>query len=125
MRLNIEIRRLRTWVHNESKCTTKVISALSTSDPHLSVEIHRRWQLRKAVNNIHLQRLDAIEKLPGFTGIQGIGLKEGTTSLEAPSDAEREGRLEADIESLDNEMANDDFDEQLSTITDFMLGIHD
>lgn len=103
----------------------KVISTLSISDVPLSAEVQRRWQLRKAVNDVHLQRLNAVEKLPGFTGIRGIGLREGMTPLDVPSDVEEGERLEADLSALDNETANDHFDEQLSTITDFMLRIQD
>ena len=36
-----------------------------------------------------------------------------------------EERLEVDLDGLDNETVNNDLDEQLSTITDFMLQIQD
>ena len=58
------------------------------------------------------------KKKPGFTGTQGIGVSD------IPSGVDDEERLEADLNGLDNETANNDLDKQLSTITDFMLHIN-
>ena len=44
-RLNIEIQRLRTFIHNETIHTTQVISQLSLSDPRLATELQQWWQL--------------------------------------------------------------------------------
>ena len=44
-RLNIEIRRLRTSIHDETIHMMHVLSQLSMSDPLLATELHRRWQL--------------------------------------------------------------------------------
>ena len=73
----------------------------------------------KAVNHIHVQQLNAIKKLLGFTGTQGIGVSDISSGVD------NEERLEADLNGLDNETANNDLDKQLSTITDFMLQIQD
>ena len=72
----------------------KAIFALSISDPALSAEIQCQWQICKAVNHIHVQQLDSIEKLPGFTGTQGIGVSD------IPSGVDDEEKLEADLNGV-------------------------
>ncbi|KAM6494952.1 hypothetical protein JOM56_009575 [Amanita muscaria] len=54
-RLNIEIKRLRTWTYDESEHIATTINRLSTTDPLLSLEIQRRWSLCASINNLHLQ----------------------------------------------------------------------
>ncbi|KDQ59628.1 hypothetical protein JAAARDRAFT_83843, partial [Jaapia argillacea MUCL 33604] len=65
-RLNIEMCRLRTAMHDEAHHTRSVIKALSLTDSHLAAEIQRRWNLRQAVNSLHTVRLDRIELMAGF-----------------------------------------------------------
>lgn len=78
MRLNIEIQRLQTWIHDEAERTNSVIDELSTTDPLLASELCRQWTGRENINNRHLEILDTIEKLPGFLGKKGVGLRDGT-----------------------------------------------
>ncbi|KAG2738887.1 hypothetical protein P692DRAFT_201842716 [Suillus brevipes Sb2] len=72
-RLNVEIRRLRTFIHFEQSQVTTVIEDLRRSDATLGDELQRRWRSRAAINAVHLHRLDRIECLPGFSGLRGIG----------------------------------------------------
>ncbi|KIK32736.1 hypothetical protein CY34DRAFT_100864 [Suillus luteus UH-Slu-Lm8-n1] len=74
-RLNVEIRRLRTAIHDEQAQTIAVIEDLHLSDPKLAQELRRRWRLRGAINAVHLHRLDQIECLTGFSGVRGIGVR--------------------------------------------------
>ena len=131
-RLNVEMRRLRTWIHDEHQQMTAAITDLSKSDPSLSHELQHRWALRSAVNDIHLRRLDVIENLSGFTGIRGIGLRQGYTEVRRSQESEgltggeeSNTRVQgSDIDIIDNEMAHDDFNKHLTVVTDFMLTIN-
>jgi hypothetical protein len=78
-RLNVEVRRLRTSIHDEELRATAVINELSVSDPLLSLELQRQWRLRAGVNAVHAFRLDQIELQPGFSGTRGIGVKIGAS----------------------------------------------
>ncbi|KAG2337988.1 hypothetical protein BDR05DRAFT_894397, partial [Suillus weaverae] len=79
-RLNVEICRLRTAIHDEQVQTIAVIEDLHLSDPKLAQELRHRWRLHGAVNAVHLHRLDQIECLTGFSGIRGVGVHLQTTS---------------------------------------------
>lgn len=85
-RLNIEICRLRTFIHHETLQTNKVILHLTTTSPHLAAELKSRWHLRNAINTIHLQCLDLVEQSAGFTGVHGIGVPVSTPTGPNPSD---------------------------------------
>ncbi|OAX32642.1 hypothetical protein K503DRAFT_852090 [Rhizopogon vinicolor AM-OR11-026] len=73
-RLNVEVRRLRTFIHNEEMETKKVIKCLQSSNPPLALELQRQWQSRSAINSFHIFRLNQIEALPGFSGMRGVGI---------------------------------------------------
>lgn len=76
-RLNVEVRRLRTSIHDEEMKMTTVISGLLISNPRLSLELQRQWTARAAVNAVHTLRLDQIEFQPGFSGTAGVGVRLG------------------------------------------------
>ncbi|KAG1773750.1 hypothetical protein EV702DRAFT_1200889 [Suillus placidus] len=80
MRLNVEIRRLRTAIHAEQVQTTAVIEDLRLSDLKLAEELQRQWCSRAAINAVHLHRLDHIECLAGFSGVRGVGVRVQLTS---------------------------------------------
>jgi len=50
--LNVEMRCLQTWIHDEDQQMTTVIAELSNSDLLLSHELQHRWTLHSAVNDI-------------------------------------------------------------------------
>jgi len=83
-----------------------VLAKLEPTDPSLAAELQRRWNLRKAINSIHLQRLDMIESLPGFSGIRGSGTRHEMDYERAAEDCVQ---VEHEIET------------QLATITDFLV----
>ncbi|KAG1766386.1 hypothetical protein EV702DRAFT_929390, partial [Suillus placidus] len=76
-RLNIEVRRLWTAIHDEDAQMTATVNTLLDSHLALGQELQKRWKLRSAVNSVHLFRLDQIESQPGFSGIRGIGRRVG------------------------------------------------
>ena len=136
-RLNIEVRRLRTSIHDESIHTQKTISLLSTTNPDLAFELQHRWKLRNAVNRLHVQRLDAIENLSVYTGVRGIGtcLASASTSSSAvgsraEGDEHAGERVYDDVHGIDLNVVDDDEAEQegshdLEKVTDFVLTIVD
>lgn len=77
-RLNIEIRRLRTSIHDETMHTNKVLEDLAVGNPALHAEARRWWTLRSSVNKQHIQRLDEIERFTGFSGQRGVGVRIGS-----------------------------------------------
>ncbi|KAG1896068.1 uncharacterized protein F5891DRAFT_897396, partial [Suillus fuscotomentosus] len=66
IRLNIEIRRLRTAIHDETIDMSAVIDELLVANPLLAAELKRQWRSWAAINAVHTYRLDQIERLFGF-----------------------------------------------------------
>jgi hypothetical protein len=88
VRLNVEIRRLHTAVRDESQDVARCIKDLTTSSdtldvllvsvaPLLASEVCTRWQLKSRVNELHVHRLESIERTPGFNGTPGCGVQKG------------------------------------------------
>ncbi|KAG2152785.1 hypothetical protein DEU56DRAFT_868810 [Suillus clintonianus] len=74
-RLNVEVRRLRTAIHDEELGVSDVMQELLVSDPHLACELQRQYRSRLAINAVHCYRLSRIEKLAGFSGAKGVGVR--------------------------------------------------
>jgi hypothetical protein len=51
-----------------------VITDVLQWDHLLGIKLQRLYRLRAAVNAVHLQRLDALAKLDGYSGDQSIGV---------------------------------------------------
>lgn len=68
VRLNVEVRRLRTAILDEEKQISAVIEELVETDEFLAIELRRRHRSRSAVNRLHLDRLDRIQRKYGDVG---------------------------------------------------------
>lgn len=77
-RLNIEVRRLDTAIHDEEVHMVGTIDRLSRSNPLLATELQRQWKLRSLVNEVHKVRLTEIKALPHFSGFHSVGVQRGT-----------------------------------------------
>jgi hypothetical protein len=133
--LNIEIRRLRTAIHNEKADMEKAIATLSSSNPPLAAELRRRWQLRSSVNMVHLGCLDQIEALHGFSGIRGIGTWVGrqvdnltnidaASTIQLPADKVVEEVLAPELDMLAMH-ESDELLHDIVAVTNFVTSIND
>ena len=75
IRINVEMRRLRTAIHDEEKKISITIADLCQTDPLLGCELQCLHRSRAAINIIHLHRLDYIQKRYGCTVSCGIGVR--------------------------------------------------
>ncbi|KAG6373647.1 hypothetical protein JVT61DRAFT_6310 [Boletus reticuloceps] len=75
IRLNVEIRRLRTAIHDEEEEVSRTIASMHEVQPLLAAELRRRHQTRAAVNAIHLYRLNLIEEQYGLARRGEIGTR--------------------------------------------------
>ncbi|KAF7358843.1 hypothetical protein MSAN_01224200 [Mycena sanguinolenta] len=76
-RLNIEIKRLVTWIDDEDRFLRKKESEHKASNPPLAVQISRYRQRRARSDHNHMHRLWTLAKTPGFTGslVPGVSLE--------------------------------------------------
>ena len=108
-RLNIEVRRLDAWVTHENQVLKS--AADTATDPHLALELCRRYAERRRVNNIHRTRIGAIYNLEGYSG-PGPFVPEGNidgNTLEDP--------LGSGEELIDEE---EDVEEEVLWLGDFL-----
>jgi hypothetical protein len=136
-RLNIEIRRLRTFIQHENADLDLVITKLTTTAPLVAQELKHQRILRSSVNAVHIRRLNLIEQLPGFTGVKGsVGQREGQVDFEGTEvevvvdkgkSASKEVSGDEDNDQVDVSLGEEAFDnevrEGISAVVDFMDSI--
>ncbi|KZP18222.1 hypothetical protein FIBSPDRAFT_1046284 [Athelia psychrophila] len=105
-RTNIEIVRLRTFIRDDG-------SGLATVLAH-------KWQLRSAINNIHLNRLDAVADLPGYTGSRHCGTRIGGAEVVLE---EGDRRVTMTDDGDDDDIDDDSFQDNLNSLTDYVASL--
>lgn len=93
IRLNVEMRRLRTSIHKEEDKVLTVIMSLLETAPFLARELQRSHRPCTAVNSIHLHRLDQIQKQYGCAESCGTGVRLNRPLTIDLSDNQREDSI--------------------------------
>ncbi|KAK7023211.1 hypothetical protein R3P38DRAFT_2532020, partial [Favolaschia claudopus] len=88
-RLNVEIRRLVTWIDDEDKFLRGKYLSFKESDPSLAIQIDLYRRRRARFDRTHMERLWALAKTPGFTGSVSPGI-----SLERQAELARDMDVE-------------------------------
>lgn len=68
LRLNVEVRQLFNFIHDESHFLNKKIAELEDNDPELAYQVSKYRDERCRYNTLHLRHLDQLSALDGFTG---------------------------------------------------------
>ncbi|KAG1841143.1 hypothetical protein DFJ58DRAFT_666711 [Suillus subalutaceus] len=84
-RLNIEVRRLVTYIRDEDKYLRVCEDRLTVANPALAHQIAIHRNIRGRFNSRHIKRLNDISKLPGFNGTLVPGLSACTGIGESAS----------------------------------------
>lgn len=112
-RVNVEARRLRTFIEDEEEDLLWHVERLQATNPALSYQLRKRRTSLVAVNHIHRRRLTALEGLEGYSGIPTRGVRVGcaerprratpasssSMALDADDDSQSEG---GDVEHDDD-----------------------
>ena len=77
IRLNVEIRRLLTFLYDDHVDHYRAISANLTTNPTLAFEVSTRWQYRNKIHEEIVKRLLQTSRLPGFSGSLFHGERQG------------------------------------------------
>lgn len=80
IRLNTEVRRLATSIHDEEDDFVEVIAATKLTNPLLATELEDIVTRRVRVNNVHRNRIAQIYLLPVFDGDKTLGRRIGRAS---------------------------------------------
>ncbi|KAF7374056.1 hypothetical protein MSAN_00286500 [Mycena sanguinolenta] len=97
-RLNIEIKRVVTWIDDEDRFLRKKEKQYEESDPALAVQISRYRQRRARSDHTHMLRFWALAKTPGFTGSLVPGRSVERQELRRASRATQQSAAETEIE---------------------------
>ena len=115
-RLNVEVRRLLTWIHDENKHMQQVIKQLS-DEPHLADELRKRWALWLAVNQVHLERIKILQSKDYYTGLRGC--REVVGSLQPTNTPE--GVSSTEMTQNDQDIAEIEQEKDLEIVTKYYL----
>ncbi|EMD33917.1 hypothetical protein CERSUDRAFT_97846 [Gelatoporia subvermispora B] len=72
-RLNVEIPRLHTHIVLQRAAFKSAIQQTLETDPVLAAELRVRYRKYSRINFVHLRRIQAIARLPGFSGSWTVG----------------------------------------------------
>lgn len=112
-RLNIEVRRLDAWIIHEDQVLKSAVDA--ATDPHLAVELRRRYAERRRVNHLHRIRISAIYRLEGYSGLGPFVPEENIDEIPLENQlGAGEGLIEEDDDVQDEVLRLGDF---LDTLT--------
>lgn len=117
-RTNIEITRLRTFIRDDGILHRKVINSLRATDNGLATVLTHKWELRSAINNVHLNRLNAVADLPGYTGSLHCGTRIGGAAVL------EEGDQRAQVTNEEEDDVDDDvYQDNLNSLTDYVASL--
>ena len=91
-RLNIEWKRVGTWIRDERILYLKVIGHLDSNDPLLAEAVRCKWARAKLIHQTTAKWLSRIRNLPSFSGsvIPGQAIKPEYKNISIPGEKEVE-----------------------------------
>ncbi|KAF8507268.1 hypothetical protein JB92DRAFT_2793630 [Gautieria morchelliformis] len=125
-RLNVEVARLNTWIHDSETEYEMQIHNLQAHKPLLCEELKEQLQTWRRLNDYHRHKLKALFALPGYTGSSEIGTQLGTTritiKLPSSSQATHHGVAKA-REDDEDEDEDDEDNEEMSRLEDYISSL--
>ena len=87
-RLNVEARRLKTYIRDTSLAQRHTIRRLCQTDPALAAELQERHDAQSSIGALLSQQLRKMECLSGFTGWRTFGVRAGVVDPGSESDGD-------------------------------------
>ena len=128
-RLNIEVRRLATWIRDEEYNFARDITRVRLSHPHLAAEMEEIHDRRVHVNNEHRARIAQIQALPSFTGTRTLGTRIGRMNTDVDGGDMNGGVTDSvgrgeDCYDDDGLNEDDHITDELDNITSFVENLY-
>jgi hypothetical protein len=123
VRLNVEVNRLRTSIHDEDRLYLSRIDLLGSVNPLLVAELKQVYRARRRVNLQHLARITQIESLPGYSGTFMRGAREGgifTFTSESSFDNIETTSMTSHGDTAEDQDGDDDMDNVMNSLGEFM-----
>ncbi|KAH8108317.1 hypothetical protein DFH11DRAFT_1517134 [Phellopilus nigrolimitatus] len=112
VRLNVEVRRLSTFIRDSERDMDRVVSLLKERDLGLAHQMEKRQTIQRSVNNVHRKRLTEIEGLRGFSGERGSGTYAGNGARDGAYDSRMCAASETNNEEVESSSDEEDDDEE-------------
>ena len=128
-RVNVEVARLTTWMHDEEAEYKRCIAVLQETQPLLCGELQERLNYRVRQNDIHRHKFAKLFPLPGYTGSTEVGHRLGSSgfTIRIPVhvlDCDDDGTSHEDRQQDRNGGDTDDEDnEEMTRLEDFITNI--
>ena len=106
-RLNVEARRLRTYIRDSSVARQNAIQHLRQTDPALATELQERHNAQSSINTLLLQQLHKMQLLPGFSGRRTPGVRVGSILEDPRSESDGDGGAIGEDDNTDHETMSD------------------
>jgi len=76
-RLNVEVRRLQTYMRDEEYFLSHHLGKLQEDDPKLALQLQYKLLHLQAFNKVHRARIRQIHALYSFSGVRICGIRKG------------------------------------------------
>lgn len=106
-RLNVEARRLMTYIRDSSVAQQNAIQHLCKTDPALATELQERHDAQSSINTLLLQQLRKMQLLPGFSGWRTPGMRAGSILEDPRSESDGDGCAIGEDDIMDYETMSD------------------
>ena len=120
-RCNIEVRRLFTSIHEETRRHSEILKALTEQGSPILGVVNEYCVRRKHVNVLLLQQIQQIFDLDGFMGSKTLGRRKGNPAVQEETEVERCGQISND--DLEGEDVDDVDNDQIDGILDFVASL--
>lgn len=129
-RVNIEVARLHTWMHDEEAEYEQHIMELKVADPLLCGELQECLNQCRRTNGIHRRKLAKLFELTGYTGSTHVGHRVGASGLtiRIPAGVVQTGHndttLDDNVQDRDED-GDDEDNEEMFQLGEFIENIPD
>lgn len=100
-RLNVEARRLKTYIQGSSAARQCSIKHLCQTNPALAAELQQRHNTQSPINTLLLRDLHKMESLPGFSGWRTSGVRDGVSMGPSP-ESDEDGSVIDELDDMEH-----------------------
>ena len=120
-RCNIEVRRLFTSIHDETRRQHVTLGVLGRQGSPNFGAVKEYFTRRRRVNALLLAQIQQVFDLDGFTGDRRLGYRKGHQAVQEVGELEGHDYVEG--EDAEGEDADDAENDQINSILDFVMSL--
>jgi hypothetical protein len=102
IRLNVEARRLKTYIRDSSLARRRAIEDLRQTDPALAAELQERHSAQSSLDTVLSRQLHKMQLLPGFLGRIIPGVRAGGDLEDPRSESDEDGGDMGELDDMEH-----------------------